>query len=328
MRKTITALVLLIPFIIAGCATDQTSSPAVSGTYDFTQLEQIASDGFEWPRELISNDQSLILDEPPQRVLSLSVGHDEILFELLEDPAARIVAVGSATPGYSNIGDLVEGYPTVGRDVEQLLELDPDIIILDIYAQRDFIDQLEAVGLTVFQTSQDDQDFNIPNILTLGYLLGVEDRATQLVNNINERLDYITNATPSSDTDKVEVALLSKYSDIWASGAGSTGGNIIDAAGATNAAAEVSPINGQISFESILRFDPAVIAVFGAPGFREELLNEPSLANVRAIRDQRVYVVTDTYYSSLSHWTVCGIEQIAKLVYPDQLNDLAVCKPF
>ena len=290
---------------------------------NFSSLEQIRSSSFSWPRTLSSPAGEVSVDGPAQRILTLSAGHDEMVLALLGNDTSRLAGVGSATPAFSNIGALVEGLPAVGKDAEQVLALEPDIVILDRFTQADFAAQLTTLGLKVFQTTLDDQDFNIPNILLLGYLLGQEQNALRLVEQLRERLDAVAQDAPAAPLRGV---ILSKYQSIWANGDGSTGGHILAAAGIANAAAAVPADNGFVSLEAVAEFNPDVILVSaGGQAFIDEISGHPALAPVPAVRNGRIHEVTPLYYSSLSHWTVCGVEEAAKTAYAQRLAQLEVC---
>lgn len=294
---------------------------------DFGELAQIQSSGFDWPRTVTSAAGTLVRNTPAEKILTLSAGHDEIVFELLEGDTGRLVGISSVTPSYSNIMDRVGDLTPVSKNTEQILALDPDVVIVDAFTTADFIRQLQTVGIAVFQTEHDGANFNIDNILTLGYLLGLEDAAQRLVASINERIAYIADNLPTDTAP--QVLLASKFEQIWASGSGSTGGNILDAIGISNAAAVVPANNGTISIESIAHFAPDVILINGggAP-FRAELLEHDALAGVPAVASMRVEVVDERYTNLLSHWNVCAAEQFAAIVFPAQFGNLAVCESF
>ena len=85
--------------------------PAVPGIVDLSNRG--------WPREVETSEGLIRLEGPPQRVLSYSLGHDEILIALID--TGRFAAVGPFTgdPAYSNVADLVVGLPTYEKGVEK-----------------------------------------------------------------------------------------------------------------------------------------------------------------------------------------------------------------
>jgi len=309
-----------------GCAT-----PSIID--DLENLPQIVSDTLDWPRTLESPAGEIVRDGPAERILTLSAGHDEMVFELLGYDTSRLVGVGSATPFFSNIGDRVGDLTPVGKDVEQILTLNPDIVIVDQFTDAAFVSQLQAVNIPVFQTTHDrDDDFGVSNLLTLGYLLGLEDEAAALVETLRARIATVADAAAQTPVDaRPKSLVVSNYTQIWASGDGSTAGNILDALALPNVAAAVPSNDGTISVESIASFNPEAILINGGAdpeAFRTELLEDAALANVPAIADEQIFLLNGAYAGSLSHWNVCALEQAAKFIFDDALADLEVCAPF
>jgi len=46
--------------------------------------------------------------------------------------------------------------------------------------------------------------------------------------------------------------------------------------------------------------------------------NNPALSLVDAISNQQVYGVERKYVSNLSHWRIRGVEEVAKILWPDK----------
>ncbi len=297
--------------------------PAVAGIVD------VSNRG--WPREVETQDGVIRLEEPPQRVLSYSLGHDEILLALLTTD--RIAAVGpfTADPVYSNVADVAAGLPTYEKGVESVLAANPDLVVVSKFTDADIVDLLQEAGVQVVRPAlESSAEGNLPTILLLGYMLGVEERALELVEDIRSRLELVGERVPPvGDEDRLSMISVARYSDlIYVAGSGSTEGGIIEAAGGTNAAAR-DGIEGHktVSIESIAAMDPDVIIVtqpaeYGAGEFLQDLLDHPALTGVQAVADEMVMTVDQTIYTTLSHWNVRGIEETALLLYPDRFADI------
>ena len=291
-----------------------------------------------WPREVETSEGVVRLDGPPQRIHTLSLGHDEVVAALVGP--GRFSGIGSFTANatYSNIASEVGGLPKVKRDAEEVLGLSPDLVIASKFSQADLVDLIKAAGVPVVRTAlESSTSGNIPNILLLGYMLGAEDRALELIAGIESRLAAVDERIPpQDDPTRPAVLAIARFSDtISAAGSGSTEGGIIEAAGGVNAAAR-DGIDGHqtISVESIAAMNPDVILITqpepGAGALREELLAEPALASAPAIALGRVVFSEPRYYTTLSHWNVRGIEETAVLLYPDRFRGVrfADFKPY
>ena len=296
--------------------------PTVTGIVDPTNRG--------WPREVELADEIVTIEEPPMRVLAYSLGHDEILLALMN--AERFAAVGPFTgdPDYSNVADLAEGLSTFESGVENVLAANPDLVLASRYTDADVVDLIKEAGVTVARTVLDGSaSGNIANILLIGYMLGVEERALELVAEIQGKLDFVAERVPPlGDAERPSVIATTKYADsIYVAGNDTTEGGIVEAGGGFNAAARDGIVSHQtVSIESIAAMSPDVIIIaqpieFGANEYRDELLAHPALVDVPAIANNEVHVVDSRKYTTLSHWNVRGIEQTALLLYPDQFSD-------
>ena len=296
--------------------------PAVAGIVDESNLG--------WPRSVETSDGVVTIEQPPQRVLSYSLGHDEMVLALLT--ADRIAAVGpyTADPAYSNVAAFASDLPSYEKGVENVLAAAPDLVIVSKYTDADIVDLIEEAGVTVVRPAlESSAEGNIPTILLIGYMLGVEERALELVAEIDRRLSAVKDRVPPvGDESRPVVLALTNYSDkIYAAGSGTTEGGIIVTGGGVNAAAEEGlSAHQEISIESIAAMNPDVILVtqppeFGGIQFRDELLANAILSGVPAVANGMVHLVDSRRFTTLSHWNVRGIESTALLLYPDLFSD-------
>lgn len=126
------------------------------------------------------------LEGPPQRILTYSLGHDEIPLSLV-DPG-RIAAIGKFTTN-SNVVEWVADIEVYEKGAENVLAQEPDLFIASKFTNADILDLLKEAGVPVVRPSLESSSRgNIPNILLIGYLLGVEERALELTAEIEQRL--------------------------------------------------------------------------------------------------------------------------------------------
>ena len=284
-----------------------------------------------WPREVETSEGLVRLDQPPDRILTYSLGHDEIVLSLVDN--GRIAAVGKFTgnDSYSNVADWVAGISVYEKGAENVLAQQPDLFIASKYTKSDIVDLIKEAGIPVVRPSlENSSEGNIPNILLVGYLLGVEERALELVSEIEERLAAVTDRVlPPEDSDRPTVISITRYSEtIYVPGRDTTVGGIIETAGGVNAAAR-DGLEGiqKVSIESVAAFAPDVILITqsgdsGGDDLREDLLNHPALVAVPAVINAKIHVVGSKTYTTLSHWNVRGIEETASLLYPDRFADV------
>ena len=248
-------------------------------------------------------------------------------------PPERIAALGkfASNPAYSNIANLAPDLPAFEKGAENVIAANPDLFIVSKFTKEDIVELVRGAGVPVVRPAlESSAEGNIPNILLLGYMLGVEDRALELVAEVQSRLALVTDRVPPpGDASRPAVISITRYSDsISISGGGTSGSGILEAAGSVNAA-ERDGIDGfqKISVESVLAMNPDFIVIpqdgEGAVSLRDDLLNDPVLTDVPAIVNGEVHIVDAPKFITLSHWNVRGIEITAEILFPDRFSDVA-----
>ena len=281
---------------------------------------------FGWPRSIESSEGVITIDAPPEKVHSLSLGHTEILAALMDFDRLTAVYSFFVDDEQSNIAELSASHNMIGFDPEEVVALEPDVIIASRFTNADTVALLTGAGIPVVRTALENSALgNVPNILLIGYMIGAEAEALALVEEVESRMQLIFDALP--DGDKPRVLSVSKFTSTFAAGSNTTEGGIIEQAGGINAAAD-SGIEGhlQVSIESIAAISPDVILVpqplEGANIFIEELMTSRALAEVPAIKNGEVHYVVPKYHTTLSHWNVRGIEQLVSLLFPSAFSDV------
>ena len=280
-----------------------------------------------WPREVEGLNGIVSIPAKPERVITASVGHDEVVLALA--PGDRLVAVGNPTKSetFSNVASLVQDKPEVTRDPETIIAQSPDVIVTSPFFPAEGIEALSRVGIPVVQTElQHDPEARIDNILLIGYILGEEQRALEFADEVRERYDSLVAVTGAAEP-RPRVLALTQYSDkLWVAGGNSTEGGVITAAGGINAAEEAGIEGNQpSSLEGVIAMDPEIIIIpqpieFGGEEFRQSLLANEALAEIPAVKNGAVHVVESKHTTTLSYWNILGAEDLARLLWPDDLS--------
>ncbi len=305
-----------------------TAAPTPEGLDRFAEIPGIKpGDDFDWPRTIETSSGEITLDAPPTRIYSLSLGHAEIVAALAGGDVLVATASFFKDPATSASWEEFQDLPDAGSDPEEIISLEPEIVIASAFTSADLVDQLTGLGIHVIRAELEDSALgNVPNILLLGYMLGAEERAIELADEVTDRVRAVQDQLDAEDPERPHVLSAALYSDIWVAGGGSTEGGIIESAGGINAAKEAGIESHQtVSIESIAAMNPDIILLTQPEGsalqFADQLYDEAALANVPAIRDRKVYYADPTFFTTLSHWNVRGIEESAKLFYPQMFGN-------
>ena len=281
-----------------------------------------------WPRTVEGSNGQVQLQKKPLRVVTASIGHDEVTYSLI--PFERVIGVGaiSKDPIYSNVSDMVQNVTVISREPEVIIAEDPDVIVTSIYFDAKKIAVLNELGIPVIQTElKSDPEGQIQNILLMGYIYGEEARAEQLASEVRSRYDRLAELVPlGPDSERPMVLAIASFSNqFYGAGQGSTEGGIIAVAGGRNAGA-IAGLEGNpaIGLESIISMMPEVILITqpeeSGRAVRNDLMANTALSDVPAIKSGKVYIVEPKYFTTLSFWNILGAEKLFTILWPETPN--------
>ena len=283
---------------------------------------------FGWPRKVEGLNGVVSIPFKPLRIITASVGHDEMTLALV--PLDRLVAVGGASKDqtYSNVADLLQDKTEISRDPETIISQEPDIIVTSPFFSADGVAAVSKAGIPVIQTElKQGPEARINSILLMGYIFGEEERAIEFATEVRERYEALIGVTGQVET-RPRVLALTQFGDkIWTAGTDSTEGGVISAAGGLNVAAEAGIESNQTtSLEGVIAMNPDVIVIaqpveFGAEEFRQSLLDNEALAELPAVKNEAIYLVEGKHFTTLSFWNIRGAEDLARLLWPDNFAD-------
>jgi iron complex transport system substrate-binding protein len=282
------------------------------------QGTRVTGDGF--PKVLIDQTgRRVILPQKPQRIVSVTLGTDEILLALVEPPRLLAVTYLAVDVRLSNMAHEAAAVPHIVRaDPEQIIALQPDLVFVASYLRGEFIRLLQASGLMLFQFQEYDSVAEIQqNIRLIGQVVGEEDKAEALVAAMQARLHALAE----------RLRLIRERPRVLYWGAhGYTAGrltsmdDLITYAGGENLAATHGIIGAaNLSAEQVLAMNPEVIVSGGdAQEIQRQLppaLLHPALRETEAVRQGRMYTLPSRYLVTISQFIVDGIEAFAHVLH-------------
>ena len=209
-------------------------------------IDKRSPDGGKRPSVVSINlcaDQLVLLLAAPDQILSLSnLSHQEAGSYYFKE---------------------ARSYPVNEGHAEQVLKLEPDLVIAGQYSSKYTIDLLRETGLRVETLPiANDIDTMLDNIQSVSVWLGQKNSGTTIVQTLNKQLEALK--PPPSVKPVAAVYDPNGYT----SGAQSLRGQMMELSGWSNAAALAGIQHfGQLSLESIIRLKPdALIASPYSPG--------------------------------------------------------------
>jgi iron complex transport system substrate-binding protein len=281
-----------------------------------------------YPRVMYdSAGERLIIDKKPVRIVSQTLGSDELLFGVCAGD--RLVGASSVAldERYSNVAHQVRlrGLPLV-ESVEQAVALRPDLVFVASYSSAEQVDLLRATGMEVFRLSNFDRiEGIIGNIRAVGYAGGEDRCARNLVAEMKQRIDAILRLIPAQRMPRVMIYGTAGYTE----GANTLIDEIFNMVGARNVAAEHGIVGStRINAEVITLWQPDYLVIGAAredfDRVRRAMLANPAIANSPAGRAGRIILIEDRYILCVSQYVVNAIEVLAHGLYgngPAVLSD-------
>jgi len=273
-----------------------------------------------FPRELRdAKGEALTLQREPQRIVSQTLGTDEILLAIC--PTERVVALSylAEDSNYSNAVEQARRIPNrTTEEAEQILRLMPDLIFVASYGRAETVELLRASKAPVFRFANFDSIADIKsNIRTVGYATGTDAAAENLIRQIDEALAAVRARIPKSESP-VRVMSYDKLG--YTAGANTIFDDVVSAAGAVNVSAEQG-IKGfaKINSEKILEWQPDFLIMGANQGkeksVRDRLLEDPAVGASAAGLAKRIIVIDNRHFLTVSHHVVRFVEDLANGIY-------------
>ena len=252
----------------------------------------------------------------PEKIASLSLASDEILLDLVDKEKIAGVTYLADNKKLSNIHDKTSGiehklYP----NLEQIIELNPDLLIVADYIDYAFIDQIKKTGInTHFLTELNSLESINNNILSLGNAVCEQEKAENLVNSMNSTIEKLKKRDISYNP-----TVLYLFPSFFTAGVNTSIDELITSAGGINVGA-LAGIDGnkKLSREYILSADPEIIIVGSyspdEENFVESLRSDKVLAGLQAIKKGNIYTIETSKLTTVSHYIVGGIGELSVII--------------
>lgn len=266
------------------------------------------------------------LPQQPQRIVSLSIGTDEILVELV--PMERILALTylADDPGISNVTEQAKLVPIkVKANPESIIALHPDVVFIADWQPIELIQILREAGIPVYvyKTPQTVNEVKSV-ILEIAHVVGEEQTGQQLVGQMESQLLVVQKSLEKvSPGERKTVVLFSLMGGIG--GKGSLFDDICQSAGVVNGASKVGVgKNDTMSKEQIVEAQPDVLIMpmWDYTGktdlnkYKDDTQADPAFQTLTAIKQQQLVMIPDRHLSCTSQYIVQGVADVAKAAYP------------
>jgi len=261
--------------------------------------------------------KKVLLNNTPERIVSLSPTNTEIVFAL--GAGEKLVGVTS----YCDYPEEAKQIDKIGDfdnpNIELIKKMNPDLVLAGGYLQEDLMAALEGLNIPVASTEAAGVESIFDSIAMIGKLVGKETNAEELINNIKKDIEEIENKV--KDAEKPKVFYLVWKDPLYTAGQGTYLNEIIQIAGGQNVAAEVEGW-AQYSFEELLKQNPdLLIAAYHSTdeGMRkEDIMNDELFSKLPCVKDGKIHVMSDdNIVSRPGPRVVEAIREMAEAMHSD-----------
>lgn len=287
--------VLALGAVVAGTAATPSSTAQAEHDCSFP-VEKTDATGTE-----------VTLDEEPESIVVTAQSGAQIAWEFDAQDRVTGMPVGPFTAyleGYDEKTDVTdaEGF----LDVEQVVDLDPDIVIAPNATTVESVEQLRDAGLTVYHFEQASSiDAVKEKTETVGTLIGSCEEASETTEWMDERIDAVEQMVPEEDHPTVFYWLDGGFT----AGEGTFQHELIETAGGQNIAAEIGIQGWQIANdEQIVEQDPERLLLQDG----DEIPDNEAVQSTQAVQNDDIVYVDRNYFNQPAPRVVIALEELAE----------------
>lgn len=224
-------------------------------------------------------------DTPPQRIVSLNLCTDQLLFELVDQDRIRMLSQLSDDASLSWKAEQAATKPRFDGSVEKILQLKPDLVIAGSQASYGPVATLRRTGIRVEVVEMPETiEGTLALIDTIAIMVGEPNAGSTLAQQTKERLDAVRQSSAGSSERPLAAIYLPNG---LSPGAGTLKHELVKLAGFRNLAAELGFDGyGTISIETLMQSSPALVIVDAADlehaSLAQQLLRHPALTASRS----------------------------------------------
>lgn len=260
----------------------------------------------------------------PRRIITIAPNAAEIICDL--GACDRIVAVSKFCVHPPQLRERPRAGGLFDPDLEKIVALRPDLIVLRGHSES--IERLcEKRGIRVYQDDTQTLAQIEQTTMELGRMLGLESRAIEIVKQMRQTVRSIRKRVAGRDKPRVFMTYArrpDRLANLLTAGPGTFLAEMIEIAGGANVFADLDMRYPQVSLEAIMAKRPDVVIelvpeVELTPALRRSMRAQwNALGPIPAVRNDRVYFLTDDNALIPSPRVVEIIDKVSRLLHPEK----------
>ena len=263
---------------------------------------------------------ALLAAAPPRRVVSQTVGTDELLLALAGPGQIAALSHLARDAAFSPVAREAGTHPALkDSDAESVLRFRPDLVLVASYTRAETLALLRKARVPVllldrFESLEDTRR----NIRALGEALGRPQAAGELLARLEARVEALRRRLEGVRPVRVLAASVQPYT----AGADTTFQDLCDHAGAINVAAEAGLKGHQPTpAEAVLGWRPEVLVASGEdPALPARLAAILPYKHLQAARAGRVVLLPGALMAATGQHRLEAYEALARALHPERFR--------
>lgn len=292
MKKFLSILLCLaMIFTMAACT--KNDPPAETTAPENNEQKEPES---RYPLEITDQaGRTVTIEKAPEKIVSgYYISTSAIIALDLDSKLVGIEAKAAKREIYKlSAPELIE-LPSVGSakefDLEGCIALEPDLVILPMKL-KDAAKSMEDLGIDVILVNPENANLLRQMVAIIASAANVPENAAKLLQYVAETETMLKNTL--KDEEKPSVYLAGNSSMLSTAGGSMYQSAMIELAGATNVASEITDTYWvDIDYEQLLTWDPEYIILASDASYTvEDVLADPNLSDCKAVKEGKVYQI-------------------------------------
>ena len=261
--------------------------------------------------------REVVVEEAPERIVSISPACTEILFAL---------GLGNKVFGVTKYCDYPQeatDKPEIGTfttpNIEAIVDAKPDLVLASGGVQRDILDRLDELGLTVYAVNPKTFNETVESIGKIGEITGAEKKAEEITDDMEKRAEKIDKEVKekNSSGQKEPGIFYEVYyeNNVWTAGRNSVISDLISRAGGRNIGDVEASDYYEFSLEQLIADNPDVYMVgSGSMSKPGDVTARQGWDLISAVKNGRIYVMEEDLVYRTGPRLIDGLETIFEAI--------------
>ena len=321
LKITSILLVLILMFTLAACeqSNDNTGNDSANtGNPTETPIETSDASDEEnttYPITITDSfDREVTIDSEPKKIISLSPAITEIVYAL--EKGDKLIGRTDYDDYPQEVADVESIGDLMDPNIERIVELEPDIAIASAHFSEEVLQKLEESGVkVVILYGEENFDGAYEAIEKVGNILNAEGKASDIVDNMKAKVDDVVQKVKGLEKPSVYYVVgFGEWGDFTA-GSDTFIGQLIEMAGAKNAADDVE--GWSYSLEKLIEKNPDYLISSKSDKHKEQLKTTNGYSELDAVLNDKIYEIDKNKLERQGPRIVEGLKEIAQYIHPD-----------